>query len=162
MGSTPLSVGIKMALWAIATKKGGKWHWGVFEVADHFMVRWHEEEGEKSWLLYAAENVKSGGKGKGGGSRGGEGRGSRADATVDDREQGKAPGSTGRDGNLRHIAASRTNMLHRSYFFPSFLLMHSAPSFSSPPVFLEAMPRLCSVFFSACSSRRLPWLVLLG
>ena len=65
MGSTPLSVGIKMALWAIATKKGGKWHWGVFEVADHFMVRWHEEEGEKSWLLYAAENVKSGGKGKG-------------------------------------------------------------------------------------------------
>ena len=48
-------------------KSGGKWYRGVIEAAEHFMVRWRETEVERSWLRHAAENVKSGDKGKGGG-----------------------------------------------------------------------------------------------
>ena len=35
----------------------------VVEAAAHFMVRWQEEEAERSWPCHAAEDAKSGGDG---------------------------------------------------------------------------------------------------
>ena len=51
-------------LWPRATKKSGKWYLGFVDAANRFVARWHRGEAEKSWLRHAAEDAKSGDKGK--------------------------------------------------------------------------------------------------
>ena len=60
-------------LWPTVAKKSGKWYWGVVDAADRFM-RWHRGEAEQSWRRHAAEDAKSGDKGR---PEGQAGRGSR-------------------------------------------------------------------------------------
>ena len=46
--NSPVMLGVETALWSTATKKAGKWYRGVLEVAERFMVRWHEDEAQLS------------------------------------------------------------------------------------------------------------------
>ena len=71
--------GVETVLWPTAAK-GGKYCRGVVEAAEYFMMRWHRDEAESSWLRHTTEDAKSDDKGRGGG----KGRGSRTDTAVDE------------------------------------------------------------------------------
>ena len=62
-------------LWPRAAKNSGKWRRGVVEAAGRFKPRWHRDEGQRSRPRHAAEDAKSGDKGRGS---------SRTDIAVDE------------------------------------------------------------------------------
>ena len=64
--------GVETVLWPTAAK-GGKYCRGVVEAAEYFMMRWHRDEAESSYLIHATEDAKSDGKGTGGGVTAGQG-----------------------------------------------------------------------------------------
>ena len=78
----PLSLlfGVETVFWPRAAKKSEKWYRGIVKAAECFMARCHTDEAQRSRRRHAAEDAKSGDKGRereGGGGR-------RTDTAVDE------------------------------------------------------------------------------